>query len=169
MSFVFLSIFLCKTNTSYSWFFDATILYYYYVRILHTGGNSPHKNEDLKARQNPKGIFTLAPCDTRCVARAINGASGGTVGIANAYIADVPWHRLSDEGSQRRNEWICLAHSSSLLLSCVWRWLFDMFFDFCWSNILCKFKRYRILDRKSHSKVKRQIYAREVYMHNNVF
>jgi len=38
------------------------------------------------------------------VARAINGASGGTVGIANAYIADVPWHRLSDEGSQKRNE-----------------------------------------------------------------
>ena len=139
---------------------DYTLL----LLCTHTGGNSPHKNEDLKARQNPKGIFTVAPCDTRCVARAINGASGGTEGIANAYIADVPWRRLSDEGSQKRNEWICLAHSSSLLLSCVWRWLFDMFFVFFWSNILCKFKRYRILDRKSRSRVKRQIYAREVYI-----
>lgn len=36
------------------------------------------------------------------MARAINGASGGTVGIANAYIADVPWHRLSDEGNQKK-------------------------------------------------------------------
>ena len=36
-------------------------------------------------------------CDAppRCAARAINGASGGTVGIANAYIADA-----GDPGAQ---------------------------------------------------------------------
>lgn len=43
--------------------------------------------------------------DLRCAARAINGASGGTVGIANAYIADAGDRGGAEKGHIPGKNW----------------------------------------------------------------
>ena len=84
----------------------------------------PPCHDDGNPQKSACQVHPIQFC-SRCVARAVNGASGGTVGIANAYIADAgdPKSRRlrgGEDASENRIEMDLVYLNISLGYNAVW-------------------------------------------------